>query len=56
MMVSGMTPDISNLAEFGRYDPVWYMNYKQDDSFQRVHLGRYLGPNFDKGKSFATKY
>jgi hypothetical protein len=54
-VVSGLTPDISNLAEFGWYDPVWYVNYKQDEDFKRVHLGRYLGPSFEYGQELCYK-
>jgi hypothetical protein len=48
-------PDISNLAEFGWYDPVWYVNYKPDDDAQTVHLGRYLGPSFEFGQELCYK-
>ena len=52
--ITGDTPDISHLAEFGWYDWVWYhdpvssSNSSQDDldrhSMQNLKLGRYLGP------------
>jgi hypothetical protein len=53
--LTGVTPDISKLAKFGWYDPVWYVNYKQDDDAQTVHLGRYLGPSFEFGQELCYK-
>jgi hypothetical protein len=50
-----LTPDISNLAELGWYDPVWYVKYKQDEDFQLVHLGCYLGPSFEYGQKLCYK-
>ena len=51
-LLTGDTPDISYLCEFGWYDWVWHMG-PEDDSKQRVHLGRYCGPSHDVGEAMT---
>ena len=47
--MTGETPDISHLAEFGFYDYVWYISPQGKpgvrNDIQRKRLGRYLGPS-----------
>jgi hypothetical protein len=49
----GDTADISSIAEFEWYEPVWYWTNNQDDD--NYSLGRYLGPARDIGQAMTAK-
>ena len=53
-VLTGDTADISHICEFGWYDWVWYIS-PQDESMERKHLGRYLGPSFDVGDVLCAR-
>ncbi len=56
--LTGETPDISFLSEFGWYDWVWYISPpeggKQPNSLKK-RLGRYLGPAMTVGDALCAK-
>ena len=52
-LLTGDTPDISHLAEFGWYDWVWYIS-PEDEKMERKVLGCYLGPSTDIGDALCA--
>ena len=52
-VLTGDTPDISHLAEFGWYDYVWYIT-PSNETIQTRHLGRYCGPSHDVGEALCA--
>ena len=50
----GDTGDISNLAEFGWYDWVWFIG-PEDSDMLNIRMGKYLGPSFDIGEAVTAK-
>ena len=52
--LTGDTPDISHLSEFGWWDFVWYINPK-DATGEIRNLGKYLGPASDVGQALCAK-
>ena len=53
-LVTGNTKDISYISEFGWYDWVWYLG-PEDESKQRLQLGRYCGPSYDVGSALCAR-
>ena len=53
-LLTGDTPDISHLVEFGWYDRCWYYTPTQPHDSQR-QLGRYLGASYDVGEAMSCK-
>jgi hypothetical protein len=53
-ILTGDTPDISHLAEFGWYDWCWYIS-PEDVTLLRKSLGRYLGPSTDVGDALCSR-
>ena len=53
-IITGDTPDISSICEFGWYDWCWYIT-KENEALEVKHLGRYLGPSFDVGEALCAK-
>jgi hypothetical protein len=51
-VMTGETPDISFLAEFGFYDWVWHIT-PAEKGLQRKRLGRYLGPALNHGDAMC---
>ncbi len=51
--LTGETPDISFLAEFGFYDWVWHISPAPQGTLQRKRLGRYLGPALNHGDAMC---
>lgn len=51
-IIFGETADISHLAEFSFYDWVWFISPKESN-FDRMTLGRWLGPSFDVGEALT---
>jgi hypothetical protein len=51
--LTGDTADISQLCEFGWYDPMWYIEIK--NALQTKRIGRYIGPSHDIGKAMCSK-
>ena len=51
-IIFGETADISHLAEFSFYDWVWFISPKEA-KFDRMTLGRWLGPSFDVGEALT---
>jgi hypothetical protein len=49
-LLTGGTPDISHLAEFGWYDWVWFLSPAEDVRMERRSLGRYVGHSSDIGE------
>jgi hypothetical protein len=52
--MTGDTPDISHLAEFGWYDWVWYLS-PEDIRMERRSLGRYVGHSSDIGDAICAR-
>ena len=52
-VLTGDTPDISHLVEFGWYDYVWYID--PPDSIERRKIGRWLGPSHNVGTNMCYK-
>ena len=50
--MTGDTPDISSLVEFGWWERVWYI--EPTDAHERRHLGRWLGPSTTVGSAIAS--
>ena len=51
-IIYGETADISHLAEFSFYDWVWFVSPKES-KYDRMMLGRWLGPSFDVGEALT---
>jgi len=51
-IIYGETADISHLAEFSFYDWVWFISPKES-AYDRMLLGRWLGPSFDVGEAMT---
>ena len=54
-LITGDTPDISAIAEFGWYDYVWYQNPSALPGTERKELGRYLGLSHDVGDAMCSR-
>jgi hypothetical protein len=52
--LTGDTPDISHLAEFGWYDWIWFLS-PEDIKMERRALGRYVGPSTDIGDALCAR-
>jgi Reverse transcriptase (RNA-dependent DNA polymerase) len=53
-VLTGDTPDISHIAEFGWYDWCWFIS-PEDVTLLRKSLGRYLGPSTDVGDALCSR-
>jgi Reverse transcriptase (RNA-dependent DNA polymerase) len=53
-VLTGDTPDISHLVEFGWYEWCWYIS-PEDVTLLRKSLGRYLGPSSDVGDALCAR-
>ena len=53
-ILTGDTPDISPICEFGWYEWCWYHDV-EDEGLEVKKLGRYLGPSFDVGDALCAK-
>ena len=53
-LLTGDTPDISFLVEFGWYDYVWYLS-EPDEAMNVKFLGRYVGPSWDIGDVMCAR-
>ena len=51
-IILGETADISHLAEFSFYDWIWFVSPKES-KYDRMMLGRWLGPSFDVGDALT---
>jgi len=51
-IIHGETADISHLVEFSFYDWVWFISPKEA-KYDRMTLGRWLGPSFDVGDALT---
>lgn len=51
-LIYGETADISHLAEFSFYDWVWFVSPKES-KYDRMMLGRWLGPSIDVGEALT---
>jgi hypothetical protein len=51
-VVMGHTPDISSLAEFDFYEPVWYYESNNFPETKR-HIGRWLGEANNIGQAMC---
>ena len=54
-VLTGDTPDISYISEFGWYEYVWYISPQGTDTLQRKQLGRYCGPSHDVGDALCAE-
>jgi len=54
-VLTGATPDISYISEFGWYEYVWYISPQGTDTLQRKQLGRYCGPSHDVGDALCAE-
>jgi hypothetical protein len=52
--LTGDTPDISHLAEFGWYDWVWFLS-PEDVRMERRSRGRYVGHSSDIGDAICAR-
>ena len=52
--LTGDTPDISHLVEFGWYDWVWFLS-PEDVRMERRSLGRYVGHSSDIGDAICAR-
>ncbi len=52
-LLTGDTPDISNLCEFQWYELVWYIDPL--DKLENKKIARYLGPSHDIGQAMASR-
>ena len=50
--VYGIVGDISALADFAWYEPVYYLDHKQPFPYAKEVLGRYLGPSIGVGNEY----
>ena len=53
-ILTGDTPDISHIVEFGWYDWCWYIS-PEDVTLLRKSLGRYVGPSTDVGDALCAR-
>jgi hypothetical protein len=51
--VLGNTPDISSLAIFNFYEPVWYIEQNSEFPHPKRKLGRWLGEAYDIGQAMC---
>jgi len=51
--VMGHTPDISSLATFNFYEPVWYIDQTSEFPKPKRKLGRWLGEAYDIGQAMC---
>jgi len=51
--VMGHTPDISSLATFNFYEPVWYIDQTAEFPHPKRKLGRWLGEAYDIGQAMC---
>lgn len=51
-IIFGETADISHLVEFSFYDWIWFISPKESN-YDRMTLGRWLGPSFDVGEALT---
>jgi len=51
-IIFGETADISHLVEFSFFDWVWFISPKESN-FDKMTLGRWLGPSFDVGEALT---
>jgi len=52
-LAMGHTPDISSLATFNFYEPVWYIDQTAEFPKPRRKLGRWLGEAYDIGQAMC---
>ena len=52
--VYGIEGDISALADFAWYEPVYYLDHKQPFPYAKEVLGGYLGPSVGVGNEYCS--